>query len=45
MNVEFDRQQSSSTLDKVMSWNNREEEGSPFPCKLTPKTGSTDHAT
>ena len=39
MNVEFDRQQSSSTLDKVMSWNNREEEGSPLPCKLTPKTG------
>ena len=35
MNVEFDRQQSSSTLDKVMSWNNREE-GSPFPCKMKP---------
>lgn len=39
MNVEFDRQQSSSTLDKVMSWNNREEEGSPFSSKMKPKTG------
>ena len=39
MNVEFDRQQSSFTLDKVMSWNNREEEGRPFRCKMKPKTG------
>ena len=38
-NVEFDRQQSSSTFVKVMSWNNREEEGGPFPCKMKPKTG------
>ena len=36
---EFDRQESWSTLDKVMSWNNRDEEGNPFSCKLKPKTG------